>query len=319
MRTDLTEAELWEYRSTQSEPHDFDEFWRETLADARSHPVNVRVEPRETGLTTLAHYDLTFAGFGGHEIKGWMVRPAAATGPLPTVVQYIGYGGGRGADLENLLWASAGYTSIVMDSRGQGSGHRQGVTADPVGSGPSFPGVMTRGIADPHDYYYRRLITDAVRAVDAALTLPEVDPGRVAVHGGSQGGALALATAALHERVAALVCFVPFLSDIRRATFITDANPYKEIGHYLQTQRDMVETVFETLSYFDGVNLATRATAPAIFTTSLMDPTCPPSTVFGAYHSYAGPKTMKVWQYNGHEGGGIEDERLALGFLAATL
>jgi cephalosporin-C deacetylase len=42
---------------------------------------------------------------------------------------------------------------------------------------------------------------------------------------------------------------------------------------------------------------------PALFSTGLMDDTCPPSTVFAAYNHYAGPKEIKVWPYNQHEGG----------------
>ncbi len=319
MLTDLTEAGLWEYRSQAQEPADFDEFWKGTLEEAREHPVAARVEPVRTGLSTLEHFDLTFAGYAGEEIRGWMVRPAGIEGPLPTVIQYIGYGGGRGSALENLLWASAGFTHIVMDNRGQGSSHRPGVTPDPHGSGPSYPGFMTRGISSPQQHYYRRIFTDAVRAVDAALELPGVDPGRIGVVGGSQGGALALAASVLHPQVRALACFVPFLSDIHRATLITNHQPYQEIAAYLENHRDHVETAFSTLSYFDGVNLARRATVPAWFSTSLMDPVCPPSTVFGLYHAYAAEKQIKVWQYNGHIGGGIEDERLGLEFLRGQL
>jgi cephalosporin-C deacetylase len=35
-----------------------------------------------------------------------------------------------------------------------------------------------------------------------------------------------------------------------------------------------------------------------------MDEVCPPSTVYAAYNRYAGPKQMRIWHYNGHEGGG---------------
>jgi cephalosporin-C deacetylase len=57
------------------------------------------------------------------------------------------------------------------------------------------------------------------------------------------------------------------------------------------------------LSYFDGVNFATRAHAKTLFSVALMDDICPPSTVFAAYNHYAGPKQIKIWQYNNHEGG----------------
>lgn len=319
MLTDLAENELWEYRSAAAEPEDFDTFWQETLAEARRFPSAVSLRPVATGLRTLEHFDLTFAGYGGDPIRGWLVRPAGVVEPLPTVVQYIGYGGGRGAPLENLLWASAGFTHVVMDNRGQGSSHRPGSTDDPHGSGFSYPGFMTRGIGSAREHFFRRLFTDAVRAVDAVLELPGVDPDAIGVVGGSQGGALALATSVLHPRVRALACFVPFLCDIRRATLITDARPYREIAAFLETHRGDVEQVFATLAYLDQVNFARRGRVPAWFSTSLMDPVCPPSTVFGAYHEYPAAKQMTLWQYNGHIGGGVEDERMGLEFLRSHL
>ena len=34
-----------------------------------------------------------------------------------------------------------------------------------------------------------------------------------------------------------------------------------------------------------------------------MDEICPPSTVFAAYNHWRGPKEIRVWRYNHHEGG----------------
>lgn len=213
-----------------------------------------------------------------------------------------------------MLWASAGYAHLQMDTRGQGSGWSRGDTADEGMGGPQVPGVMTRGIDSRETYYYRRLITDAVRAVDTVREL--VDASHVTVLGKSQGGALALAAGALHERVDAVVARVPFLSDFPRASVITDDYPFKEIGDYLAIHRHKADDVMATLSYFDSVNFARRGRVPALFSVGLMDPITPPSTVYAAYNAYAAEKRMSVWRYNGHEGGGPDDDLAALGFLA---
>ena len=312
---DLPLDQLRDRRSDLQEPADLDDFWRGTLAAAREHPLDLTVEPVETPLTVVESFDVSFAGAGGQPVRAWLHLPVHREGPLPCVVQYVGYGGGRGAVHENVRWACAGYAHLVMDTRGQGSGWSSGSTPDDVGSGPSHPGFLTRGVERPADLYHQRVYTDAVRLVDAVLELDHVDPARVAVGGRSQGGALALVAAALHPAVAAVLPDVPFLCDIRRATELTDSGPYAEITRYLAVHRSRREQVFHTLAYVDGVLMARRATAPALFSVALMDDICPPSCVFAAFNAYGGRADIEVYHYNGHEGGGPEHDLVQMAWL----
>lgn len=303
---DLPLEELKTYLPARNEPADFDTFWQSTLAEARQHPLNATFDPVDYGLQAQETYDVTFAGFGGQAIKGWLQIPRQRSGPVPCIVEFIGYGGGRAYPTDWLLWSSAGYAHLVMDTRGQGSAWSHGDTPDPYGEGggPSVPGFMTQGILDPKHYYYRRVFTDGVRAVEAALNHPAVDPHRIAITGGSQGGGITLAVSGLVPDVQIAMPEVPFLCHYRRAVDLVDNYPYKEIGVYCHTHRDQVDTVFNTLSYFDCVNFAVRAKASSLFSVGLMDMTCPPSTVFAAYNYYAGPKDICIYPFNEHEGGG---------------
>jgi cephalosporin-C deacetylase len=305
MYFDLPLDQLKKYFPTWKEPENFDEFWRETLAQLRKFPLNARFEEVEIGLKFLEVFDVTYNGYGGQPIKGWLLIPRNWVKPLACIVEYIGYGGGRGHPYDWLLWSNIGYAHFIMDVRGQGSSWRSGDTPDlePDGGNPQIPGFMTRGVLDPCTYFYRRVFCDAVRAVEAASSHPSVDGQRMAVLGGSQGGGIALAMAGLLPNLAAVMPDVPFLCHIRHATEITDSYPYAEIQDYCKIHRDKIETVFTTLSYFDGINFATRAKSPALFSVGLMDEICPPSTVFAAYNYYTGPKEIKIWPYNHHEGG----------------
>lgn len=309
---DLPLSELQTYRPELDVPDDLEDFWRETLADLRSYELALQVEPIDNKLALIDTYDVRFAGWGGTPVHAWLHLPAGADrgGPLPTVVQYLGYTRGRGLPLEVTTWAQAGYAHLVLDTRGQGwsTGGGSGTPDWAAEAGLAHaPGVLTSGITDPRQYYYRRAYGDAVRLLDVAGELEQTDANRLLVTGVSQGGGLAIAVAGLAGLtgvdLAGASPDVPFLCHFQRAVEITDAYPYAEITEYLAAWRDHADAAYRTLSYFDGAVLGRWATAPALFSVALMDLTCPPSTVYAAFHHYGGEKEIAVYPHNGHEGG----------------
>ncbi len=313
---DMPLEELRVYCPPRAEPPDFDAFWARALADARAFALDPRFEAAAEDFATLDVFDVSFSGFNGDRIKAWYMKPRGAAGPLPGLVEYIGYGGGRGFPLEWLAFPSAGFAYLVMDTRGQGSSWRRGDTPDlPNGANPSQPGFMTQGVLDPQTYYYRRLYVDAARAVAALQARPEVDAARIAVTGGSQGGGLAIAVAGLLPAVKLCLADVPFLCHFRRAIDIAGRDPYQEIARYLAVHRDKIDTVYHTLSYFDGINLAARMEARALFSVGIMDTVCPPSTVYAAYNHIRGEKEMREYYFNEHEGGGAQHLQEKVRFL----
>ncbi|WP_049580308.1 acetylxylan esterase [Streptomyces sp. SBT349] len=316
--TDMPLDALRDYRPGVPEPEDFDGFWARTLAAARAAggtSAEYRLVP-DSRLATVEVFDVRFPGWGGQPIAAWLLLPRGAEGPLPAVVTYQGYSGGRGLCTENLLWSAAGYAHLIVDSRGQG---HDTPDPDPVPTAQWVGGFMTRGIDSPENFYYRRLMTDCVRAVDAIRAHPAVDADRVIVQGGSQGGGLALAAAGLAgDAVAAALADVPFLSHYRRGAEVASDGPYRELVTYLGSHRRVDPAgVFATLNYFDAQHFAARATAPAHLSVGLMDPVCPPSTVYAAYHRYAGEKDMTIWQFGDHGGGRGSQPVKHLNWLAA--
>ncbi len=318
-RVDLPYDDLLSYRCRTPEPEDLDAFWDETLA-ANDHPLDVVLTPVDNQLALVDTFDVTFAGYGGAPIRAWLHLPADRPGPLPTVVQFQGYSGGRGLPHEVGPWALAGYAHLTVDTRGQGWG-KGGVdpTPDPELVVPHHPGMMTAGVQSPQTYVYRRIYTDAVRALQVAAALEHSD-GRVLVTGGSQGGGITIAAAALAPKVGLQLVGampdVPFLCDFRRSLEVATTGPYPEIERYLQAWRGQGQQVLGTLDYFDGVHLARRAECPTLFSVALLDTTCPPSTVYAAYAEWPGEKDIAVYDYNGHEGGGAYQQARQLAWVA---
>jgi cephalosporin-C deacetylase len=323
---DLPLPELEHRRPALDEPADFDAFWRDTLKEAERPEPLLSVHPVENGLRLTRTWDVTFRGFAGEPVRAWFSRPADIPEPLPAIVEFAGYGRGRGLPHERLTWVNAGYAHLLMDNRGQGDQYGNGGhTPDPHATAPGGPGPAVRGLLDPRDYHYRRLITDAVRAVAAVRALPGVDASRITAVGNSQGGGLALAVAGLVPDLAAALVTAPLLCGIRRALDLTDAGPYGEIVAYLTVHRGAEQAAYRTLSYMEGISFARRAHAATHFGVGLRDTVCPPSGAYAAWNGYAElsgadpRKEIHAYPFNGHEGGDAFHVRGQLAWLRDLL
>jgi len=299
---DLPLEQLRQYRTATPEPDGLDRWWAERIERARALAAPVTAAPHQPRLYGPVEVcDVEFSGAGGDRVRAWYLRPRDSP-EAPLVVKFIGYGGGRGTPTEHVLLPALGYALLVMDSRGQGGRWTSGATPDgPDATGPENSLVMTRGITSPERYYYTRMITDAVLAVDAVLALAGGGTRPVAVTGGSQGGALALATAALRADVVR-VCHadVPFLCDIQRAVTLAPRPPYTEVPEFLAENTALAGAALDTLRYVDCALLARRVTAATLMSVGLMDDVCPPSTVFAAYNEISADKEIAVFPYSGH-------------------
>ena len=311
-------AELETYKPALTKESDFDKFWDESL---KMFPKSeAALTPIDSPIATLEIFDVTIKGFNGDPIKGWFLQPKNLKETRPLITIFEGYGGGRGEAIEWLFWPSSGYPTLVMDTRGQGGGHRRGDTPDGNYPRPSqSSGLMTAGIENPNDYYYRRVFIDAVAFTTAGANLPNVDSNRIITTGASQGGGISLAAASLNPNVYAVMSDVPFLCHYSRAVEMTDDYPYQEIANYLRIHRSSVKNAFKTLSYFDCMNLVTKAEAKALVSVGLHDPICPADTIFAMRNHYAGEIETSIWQFNRHEGGGAENLLTQAKWLAGKL
>ncbi len=305
---DFPPEQLEVYRPPLTQEPDFNDFWQKSLVESSQQPLNAELNPVDYSVKGVKVYRVYYNGFNEARICGWYLVPSSSN-PLPALALYHGYGGNKGQICDHLAWALQGFALLAIDIRGQ-SGESTDPNLYPSGGGP---GCMTKGIRDPHEYFYRSVYLDCVRALDFLSSRPEVDPQRIGITGGSQGGGLTLAVAALDSRPRIAMADVPFLCHFRRAVEICGAGPYLELVDYFKRWPHHIETAFRTLSYFDVMNLAPQVQCPTLVSVALMDQICPPSTVYAVYNHLRCPKELKVYPYNGHEGGGSiqTEERIA--------
>jgi len=293
---DMPLEKMREYVPSLYREADFDEYWRSTQAEAVRQPLNAELIPYQLGARGIQCYAVRFDGFGGGRIAGWYLR-ADTAGKLPGICFYHGYSGRGHRPLDMLPYAQQGIACLSMDCRGQ-NGQSQDAASYAEGA---VAGWMTLGIRDPKNYYYRFAYADAIRALELLARREEVDEDRIAITGGSQGGALTLAAAALSDRPILALPDIPFLCDFRRAIQITPAGPYPEIPQFLKAFPDLVDTAIRTLSYCDNLNLAPWIKCRTVISNCLWDDVCPPSTIFAVYNHLACPKQIEVYPFHKHE------------------
>lgn len=283
----------------QTKREDFDTFWEETVLACMEQPLNVQGGPIEHALDKLDIRDITFEGLDGTPVHTWLILPPEAKdGPVPCVVFYHGAGGSRQGPVNHTQWTSMGCAAVVMDFRMQGG---------KTGSNTPFTGAKNLyftvlGIGDKKTSYMYHVVTDGLRAIETALSTPEIDDRRIAVTGWSQGGGMSLAMAALHPAVRACAALVPSNCWMEKRLF-ERAGGFGQIAKYLADHPEDVDKVCATLSYFDHINLAERITCPVMMSVGLKDPICPAENAYAAYNKISSPKIMIPYPFNEHEGG----------------
>ncbi len=302
LKIELSYEELKTYKPKLTRKNDFDLFWSDTLTKSAGIPLSYTLDSIDYPIKEIKVYDLNYDGFNGNRVNGWYILPSkkAEGGKYPAVIYYHGYTRNKGYVYEYLKWLIQGYAVVAISVRGQG-----GKTPDNGKySQGSVTGWMTNGILDKNEYIYRSIYVDAVRAVDFLHDREEIDKERIGIYGLSQGGGISLAVAGLDSRVKFAMPIYPYLCHFERGVEYYQEGPYGEIYEYFRffdPELKSREQVFDTLSYFDGMNFAPNIKCPVLFAVCLADLVCPPSTIFAAYNHIDSEKKLKVYPSHGHE------------------
>jgi len=277
---------------------DFDAFWSARLSESAAQPLDPESTPVSYGVPDLKVDKVSYSAFDGGRIVGWSITPAAIK-PRPTLIFFNGYGGNKVKVANYLMWALQGFTCLTFDVRGQ-SGESSDFAQYPGGH---TAGWVTWGLLDPKRYYFTRAYVDMVRAIDFAVTRPEVDADRIGTTGCSQGGGLSLAAAALDDRSKLCMAEVPGFGHFHRTLDVTKAPPWTDLTGYFQMRPQDIEQGMRTLSYVELNNMADRIQCPTLISVGMQDDICLPSTIFTVYNRIpAQEKLIEVFPYNGHEG-----------------
>ena len=273
---------------------DFAAYWMLSLLSLSRIPMDVHIRDVSTA-KGIRLSEVTISSLDRVAVRGWLEEPVKP-GRYPAVLRVPGYGG----SMEPLGMFT---DRVVFSFNPRGHGNSQ----DTVKGKPED--FWIRGLDDKAGYFYQGAYMDCVRAMDFLVQHRSVDPSRIAVWGGSQGGGLAFATAALSSNVALCLADIPFLCDWDGYFKLSD---WPEMESWIcDASNRSWQTTLKTLSYFDTMNLAGRIRCPVKMGIGLQDDVCPPSTSFAAFNRVRGHREVNIYPTHGH---GVPDDHYTAGW-----
>ncbi|WP_042169693.1 acetylxylan esterase [Paenibacillus gorillae] len=307
--------ELYRYNPDLTPPVDLDAFWQRTFQEAAMRPLHGTRVLTETPFPAVDVYHVTYEGYDDTPLKGWYIVPKfmAGMGPLPCVVVFHGYTGGKDYPEAYADWALLGMAVFAVDVRGQG-----GETGNRMDSEYGMTkGWLTQGILDKDQFYYKAITVDALKALEWVAEQPEIDPSRIAVYGDSQGGGLSLMMAALSNVPAAVVANIPNMCHMDFG-ILNSTSSLQEAAEFVHRSPEHLNAVLNTLSYFDMVHLGEMIEVPVMMSVGLKDTVCMPETIFAAYNRIPSEKVLNIYPFTGHQVSSYQ-KRQAMEFLKKHL
>lgn len=299
---DMPMEQLREYQGVNPRPGDFDAFWDRGLAEMQALDPQMELVPADFQTPFADCYHMYFTGTAGARVHAKLLRPKQSSAPHPAVLMFHGYSGSSGDWSDKLGYVAMGYTVAALDCRGQG-----GLSEDKGGvTGWTLRGHIVRGLGDdPEKMLFRHIFLDTALLAKLVMAMDDVDETRVAAMGGSQGGGLTLAAAALTPAIKLAAPNFPFLCDYRRVWDLELAkNAYAELEEWFRRfdpLHQKEDEVFTQLGYVDVQHLAQRIQGEVVMAVGLNDRICPPSTQFAAYNKITSKKSLRIYPDFGHE------------------
>ena len=300
MLESMTQLEMESYKGQDKIPQYFGKFWDQVISESNDYELNYNLIPKQFGLEFVDCFDLFFYAPDSSEIYAKVLLPKKEKCPI--IFKFHGYQGQSSDWSEGFKFTAAGIGVVMMDVRGQ-----SGKSTDRSShSGNTVKGHIIRGVQDgPENLFYKKVYEDSLILMRIISQLPQVDETNLMTLGESQGGALALVSAALNPEIKRVFSVYPFLSDFRRVLQLNyDTEAYDELHRYFKFTDPLYETesmFFETLGYIDVKNFASRIRGEITLVCGLQDDVCPPSTQYAIYNRLLAKKKLYILPEYGHE------------------
>lgn len=290
---------------------ELDRYWEGVLNSYAQKPLDIKRERLDAPFPNVQVERLTYKGSDDTPIHGLFLVPRLQTADnqQPCIIIYPGYTGDKGLPERYAAWLLLGYAVFAVDVRGQ-SGETGNLLTSESGSAK---GWVSQGIRQKEHSYYHAVTMDAVRAVDVIAVQPEIDPSRIAVSGGSQGGGLALLAASLNSKVGAAVADIPNMCHMDYG-IMHSTGSLTELAQYIKRYPERLGAVLDTIAHFDLLNLAERIKAPVLMSVGWKDTVCLPETVYAVYNRIHSHKQLNDYPFSGHEVSEYQ-KRAAIEFL----
>lgn len=278
-----------EIRSQLHKPADFDAFWKQSREQLEKITPRYRVLERKDMSTDKKRvYAVEMHSFDNIVIRGWLVIPRDGK-KFPVHYRVPGYVVSLKPNMDN-----DDFIAFDLNVRGNGN------SKDVINIGTDNYCIVN--VEDKNKYVYRSVYMDCIRGLDFLCSHESlgIDTNKIFVEGGSQGGALALVTAALDQRVKLLTMQVPLYADIHdnmaiSASYDKQVFPFKVFRHYNSIHPGFTwDKFFSTFDYFDPQNFAPKVKCPVLMGIGLLDQFCPPRCSMALFNHISSDKKEYV-------------------------
>jgi cephalosporin-C deacetylase-like acetyl esterase len=319
-----------EIKFTESRPADFEAFWSKAKGSLSRIPLNrketfiremndmeiseynvreasipEKYDPQGVRAESVKLYKVQFDSAGGMRMHGWLAVPTGK-GPFPGILVLPGVGCGKvPAPVEH---ARHGYVALMLQI------HGLDVDLEKYETPKSYMKCLG---GKPEDEYYYNVVLGCVQAVNYLSSRTDVDAGRLAVAGGSQGGFLSIATAALCPEIkaaASSLCYYGYWPYRDQPGTVNKDGLAAGLPSFNRSDARQ-----NSLSYYDTMNFAPMVKSPAVMCACLCDTPSPPITVYAVFKSLSSRQKEIFWSPGTNHDLMFSFERAAWRFLDEEL